>query len=149
MRVSHKLDSIDVSFDDGRLVGDAGLIAPALLAQHLGLAELFDAHVDLGDAPGRANVSDKAMTVIHAALADADSIDDCDVLRAGATRVVLGHEVLAPSTIGTFLRSFSWAHSRQIDKVAAEILTRAWSAGAGPGAGAVTVDVDSSICGAS
>jgi pimeloyl-ACP methyl ester carboxylesterase len=95
MRSSHSLDAIAVTFDDERLVADAGLIAPATLAQHLGLRELFDDHVDLGEAPGRANVGHKAMTVIHSALAGGDSIDDCDALRAGATQAVLGHGVLA------------------------------------------------------
>jgi hypothetical protein len=146
MSSSHSLDTIAVTFDDDRLVANAGLLAPATLAQHLGLRGLFEANVDLGDAPGRANVGHKAMTVIHAVLAGADSIDDCDVLRAGATQAVLGHGVLAPSTIGTFLRSFTWGHCRQLDKVAGELLSRAWSAGAGPGDGPVTIDVDSSIC---
>lgn len=50
---SHTLDPIEVLFDDDHLVADAGLILPATLAQHLGLRELFDAHVDLGNAPGR------------------------------------------------------------------------------------------------
>ena len=146
MQVSHSLDSVAVSFDDDRLVANAGLIAPATLAQHLGLKELFEDHVDLGDAPGRANVGHKAMTVVHAVLAGADSIDDCGVLRAGASGAVLGHGVAAPSTIGTFLRSFSFGHSRQLDKVAVEVLGRAWAAGAGPGDAPVTIDVDSSIC---
>jgi hypothetical protein len=136
---------MSVTFDDGRLVANAGLIAPATLAQHLGLRELFDTLVDLGDAPGRANVGHKAMTVIHSALAGGDSIDDCDVLRAGSTQLVLGHAVLAPSTIGIFLRSFTWGHCRQLDRVAGELLCRAWSAGAAPGDGPVTIDVDSSI----
>ena len=86
------------------------------------------------------------MTVIHSALAGGDSIDDCDALRAGATEVVLGHAVLAASTLGTFLRSFTWGHARQLDKVAAAVLARAWAAGAGPGDEPVTIDVDSSIC---
>ena len=94
-----------------------------------GLRELFDAHVDLGDAPGRANVGHKAMTLIHSALAGGDSIDDADALRAGATEAVLGHAVLAPSTLGTFLRSFTWGHARQLDQVAGELLARAWAAG--------------------
>lgn len=118
MPSSHSLDRIGATFDDGGLVANAGLIAPASLAQHLGLRELFEAHVDLGDAPGKAKVGHKAMTVIHAVLAGADSIDDCGVLRAGADSAVLGHAVLAPSTLGTFLRSFSWGHARQLDKVA-------------------------------
>src|ERR1700678_2647596 len=146
MSSSHSLDRIDVIFDDGHLVANAGLLAPATLAQHLGLRELFETHVGLGAAAGRANVGHKAMTVIHSALAGGDSIDDCDVLRAGSTQAVLGHAVLAPSTIGTFLRSFTWGHARQLDKVAGELLRRAWAAGAGPGDGSVTIDVDSSVC---
>jgi hypothetical protein len=145
MRSSHSLDGMAVTFDDERLVADAGLIGPATLAQHLGLRELFDDHVDLGDAPGRANVGHKAMTVIHSALAGGDSIDDCDTLRAGATQAVLGHGVLASSTVGVFLRSFTWGHARQLDKVSGEALARAWAAGAGPGDAPATIDVDSSI----
>ena len=112
-------------FDDEHLVADAGLILPATLAEHLGLCELFDTHIDLGASAGRANVGLKAMTLVHSALAGGDSIDDCDVLRAGATAAVLGHAVRAPSTLGTFLRGFTWGHARQLDKVAGELLGRA------------------------
>ena len=146
MRVCHSLDRLDVTFDDERLVANAGLMLPATLAQHLGLLELIDEHVDLGDAPGRANVGHKAMTLVHSALAGGDSIDDADALRAGDTQAVLGHAVLAPSTLGTFLRSFSWGHARQLDKVSGELLARAWAAGAGPGDAPATIDVDSTIC---
>ncbi|MGH9247093.1 MAG: IS1380 family transposase, partial [Acidimicrobiales bacterium] len=107
---------------------------------------MFDTHVDLGDAAGHANVGHKAMTLVHSALAGGDSIDDADALRAGSTQAALGHAVLAPSTLGTFLRSFTWGHACQIDKVAGEVLARAWAAGAGPGDAPVTIDVDSSIC---
>lgn len=131
-----------MTFDDDYLVANAGLVLPATLAQHLGLLELFDEHVDLGDAPGRAHVGHKAMTLIHSALAGGDSIDDA--LRAGATEAVLGHAVLAPSTLGTFLRSFTWGHARQLDVVAGALLSRAWAAG-GPDAEPFTIDVDSSI----
>lgn len=142
----HSLDRISATFDDENLVANAGLLAPASLAEHLGLRELLEERVDLGDAPGKANVGDKAMTVVNAVLAGADSIDDCGVLRAGSTSAVLGHGVFAPSTIGTFLRSFSWAHSRQLDAVAGEALKRAWAAGAGPCPGeAFTIDLDSSV----
>jgi hypothetical protein len=58
----------------------------------------------------------------------------------------LGHVVLAPSTLGTFLRSFTWAHSRQLDRVSGELLGRAWAGGGGGGDRPVTVDVDSTIC---
>jgi hypothetical protein len=146
MQSFHSLDRVEVTFDDERLVANAGLIAPATLAQHLGLVELFGTHVQLGDAPGHANVGIKAMTVVHSLLAGGDSIDDCDALRAASSQVALGHGLRAPSTIGTFLRSFSWAHARQLDKVASELLARAWAAGAGPADSPVTIDVDSSIC---
>jgi hypothetical protein len=139
-------DEIDVAFDDERLVADAGLLLPATLAVGLGLRELVDEHVDLADAPGRANAGDKAMTLIHSALAGGQWIDDCGKLRAGSTGQVLGHRVVAPSTIGTFLRSFSWGSARQLDRVSAQALRRAWVAGAGPGALPYTIDVDSTIC---
>ena len=147
MRTSwHSLDRIEATFDDERLVANAGLIGPASVAQHLGLKQLVEERVDLGDAPGHANVGHKAMTVIHAVLAGAEFIDGCEVLRAGSTAAVLGHAVVAPSTIGTFLRSFSWGHCRQLDAVSGEMLARAWAAGAGPDpAGEFTIDVDSSI----
>jgi hypothetical protein len=147
MQVSRGLDRVSVIFDDERLVANAGLIAPASVAQHLGLKDLVEERVDLGDAPGRANVGHKAMSVIHAVLAGAEFIDGCDVLRAGSTAAVLGHAVAAPSTIGTFLRSFSWGHARQLDAVAGEMLARAWAAGGGPEdlGGGFTIDLDSSI----
>ncbi len=145
MSSSHTLDAIGVTFDDEHLVADAGLIQPATVAQHLGLADLFDTHVELGEVAGRANVGDKAMTVVHSVLAGGDSIDDCDMLRAGATGGVLGHRVAAPSTVGTFLRGFTWGHARQLDRVTGALLSRAWAAGAGPGTAPVTIDIDSSI----
>ena len=96
-------DRIQVTFDDHRLVANAGLILPVTLAQHLGLRELVDNHVDLGDAPGRANAGDKMLTLVASALAGGDCIDDADVLRAGGTARTLGGTVKAPSTLGTFL----------------------------------------------
>jgi len=146
MRSLHSLDRVDVIFDDEHAVADAGLVLPATLAQHLELRDLIDEWVDLGDAPGRANVGHKAMTLIHSALAGGDCIDDADALRAGGTETVLRHGVLAPSPVGTFLRSFTWGHPRQLDRASGEVLTRAWMAGAGPGEVPVTVDVDSTIC---
>lgn len=146
MRSCHSLDRLAVTFDDECLVANAGLVVPATLAQHLGLRELFYEHVDLGPARGRANVGEKAMTLIHSALAGGDSIDDADTLRAGSTEDVLGHALRAPSTLGTFLRSFSWGHARQLDAVSGRLLCRAWRAGAGPDEEPLTIDVDSSIC---
>ena len=104
-------DRIHVVFDDHRLVANAGLILPVTLAHRLGLSELVDCHVDLGDAPGRANGGDKMLTLVVSALAGGDCIDDADALRAGGTGQVLGCSVKAPSTLGTFLRSFRWGHA--------------------------------------
>jgi hypothetical protein len=61
-------------------------------------------------------------------LAGADCIDDADVLRCGATSQVLGHRVMAPSTLGTFLRAFTFGHLRQLDRLTEQVLTRAWAA---------------------
>ena len=62
-------DRIQITFDDRRLVNNAGLILPATLALHLDLPQLIDRHLDLGDAPGRANLGDKVMTLVASALA--------------------------------------------------------------------------------
>ena len=118
-------DRIDIAFDDHRLVADAGLLLPATLARHLGLQELADSCVDLGDAPGRANAGDKLLTLVASALAGGDCIDDADALRAGGTASVLACTVKAPSTLGTFLRSFRWGHVRQLDRVTRKLLARA------------------------
>ena len=104
-------DRIQIAFDDHRLVANAGLILPVTLAQHLGLRELVDNHVDLGDAPGRANTGGKMLTLVASALAGGDCIDDADVLRTGGTAGTIGCVVKAPSTLGTFPRSFRWGHS--------------------------------------
>ena len=111
-------------------MANAGLLLPATLAPRLGLPQLVDRHLDLGRAPGRANTGDKMMTLVASALAGGDCIDDADVLRAGGTARALGGTVKAPSTLGTFLRSFRWGHVRQLDQVSRELLARAWQAGA-------------------
>ena len=123
-------DRIHVAFDDHRLVANAGLLLPVTLARHLGLGELVDRHIDLGRAPGRANAGDKVLTLVASALAGGDCIDAADALRAGGVGRVLGGVIKAPSTLGTFLRSFRWGHVRQLDRVSRELLARAWTAGA-------------------
>ena len=138
-------DRIQISFDDHRLVNNAGLLLPVTLAQDLGLPQLVQQRLDLGDAPGRANTGDKMMTLVASALAGGDCIDDVDVLRTGGTASALGCVVKAPSTLGTFLRSFRWGQVRQLDRVSRELLARAWSAGAGPGDAPLTIDLDSTI----
>jgi hypothetical protein len=138
---SHTLDRVEVTFDGDRMVADAGLILPATLSQQLGVEALVDELVSVGHRPGR-----KLLTVVHALLAGGDCIDDADILRSGATSEVVGHEVMAPSTIGTWLRSFTFGHVRQLDALTERLLTAAWAAGAGPGAAPLVIDVDSTIC---
>ena len=139
-------DRIDIAFDDDRLVDQAGLLLPATLAGRLGLRELADAYLDLGDAPGRANAGDKLLTLVASALAGGDCIADADAMRAGGTASVLGCTMKAPSTLGTFLRSFRWGHVRQLDRLSRALLARAWAAGAGPGDAPLTIDLDSTLC---
>src|ERR1700722_19346230 len=138
-------DAARVVFDDERVVANAGLVLPALLAGKLGLEALVNETVDLGDRDGAAHPGRKVMSLVSAMALGADCIDDCDVLRSGQTRAVLGHAVAAPSTLGTFLRAFTFGHVRQLDRVLAEGLSRAWAAGAGPGEGRLVVDVDSFV----
>lgn len=145
-RATRKLDSIDVRFDEEGLVADAGLLLPLSLAGRLKLAELVAEKLDLGSRPGAARPERKAMTLISAMLCGADSIDDCELLRAGSTEAVLGHRVMAPSTLGTFLRGFTFGHVRQLESVAAELLRRAWAQGAGPSAEErLVIDLDSFV----
>jgi hypothetical protein len=140
------LDGVEVSFDDERVVSDAGIALVATLAGRLGIEGLVGRFVRLRcDRPGAANAGRKVMALIYAMLLGADSIDDCELLRAGRTRRLLGGWLPAPSTLGTFLRAFTFGHVRQLDRLLAETLTRAWRAGAGPGDGRLVVDVDSFI----
>jgi hypothetical protein len=140
------LDQVRVAFDDERVVSDAGIALAATLAQRLGIEGLVDRFVLLRPGrPGARNAGRKVMSLVYAMALGADSIDDCDVLRSGRTRRLLGGWVAAPSTLGTFLRAFTFGHVRQLDRVLGETLTRAWRAGAGPGAERLVVDVDSFI----
>jgi hypothetical protein len=138
-------DRLAVAFDDERVVANAGVLLPAVLADRLGIEALVDRTVDLGDRSGAANPGRKVMTLVSAMALGADCIDDCGVLRSGQTRAVLGHDVAAPSTLGTFLRAFTFGHVRQLDRVLAESLSRAWLAGGGPGDQRLVVDVDSFV----
>jgi len=143
--VGVKPDSLAVEFDDGRLLADAGVVLTSTLVERFGLERLVDETVDLGERPGTARPGRKVLSLAHAIALGADSIDDCELLRAGRTEVLLGHRAMAPSTLGTFLRSFTFGHVRQLDRVLSETLRRAWSAGAGPGEGRLVIDVDSFV----
>ncbi|HEY6784243.1 MAG TPA: IS1380 family transposase [Gemmatimonadales bacterium] len=140
------LDAVQVRFDEQRLVSNAGLLVTATLADRLGIEELVNESVWLDPGmPGAALPGRKVMSLVHGMLAGADSIDDMNVLRAGSTGLILGHRVMAPSTLGTFLRAFTFGHVRQLDRVLDRALCRAWEAGAGPGDGPLVIDVDSFV----
>jgi len=140
------LDRVQVVFDEERLVSDAGIALVATLAGRLGIERLAQQLVRLRpDRPGARNVGRKVMSLVYAMLLGADSIDDCDLLRSGRTRRLLGGWVAAPSTLGTFLRAFTFGHVRQLDRLLGEALSRAWRAGAGPGTDRLVVDVDSFV----
>ncbi len=144
--VSRSIDRVEATFDDESLVADAGLIIPATLMVRLGLEQLVNATVRLVDRVGGAHPGRKVLTLVASILAGGTHIDHADRLRAGATENVLPFRVMAPSTLGTFLRAFTFGHVRQLDAVIAETIRRAWKLGAGPGADAVTIDLDSTIC---
>jgi hypothetical protein len=110
----HKVDAV---FDDPNLIASAGLVPVMRLADRAGLHELLQERLSVPSA----NACVKAACVVAGMLAGADSIDDLDVLRhGGMSKVVIG--VRAPSTVGTFLRTFTFGHVRQLDAVAARVV---------------------------
>src|SRR5664280_786386 len=146
MKASHDLTRISTRFDEPNLVAQAGLLAPAVLLQRLGFTELVTDTLRL-PAAVRANSAAKLATVLAGMLAGADSIDDLDVLRSGATPRLFD-DLRAPSTVGSWLRGFTCGHVRQLDALSRALRVRLWAAGAGPKqlAGPLIVDVDSTIC---
>ncbi|MHB1208697.1 MAG: IS1380 family transposase [Acidimicrobiales bacterium] len=141
MQSLHTPSRLSIIFDDDHAVANAGLALVGLLSEKLGLEQLAQEFVNVKPFPGR-----RVATLVHALVAGASCIDDADVLRSGATSSVLSHRVMAPSTLGTFLRRFSFGHVRQLDRVSEMLMTRAWSLGAGPGDDPMTIDIDSTIC---
>jgi hypothetical protein len=145
MRVSHALPAISVRFDDPNLVSCAGLAPVMALAQRCGLHALVATLLTVGGAGG-VNAVVKVPALIAGMVAGADSIDDMDLLRHGGMRRLFTG-IRAPSTLGTFLRCFTFGHVRQLDAVAARFLARlAGSTPLLPGAATVTyVDVDDTV----
>ncbi len=140
MRVSHKVTAV---FDDQNLVGSAGLVPVLRLAESAGLHDLVGEYLSV-DSP---NAAAKTGSVTAGMLAGADSIDDLDVLRHGAMRRLFGG-VRAPSTLGTYLRSFTHGHVQQLDAVASRVLAGLADRVPGLLAGRdalVRVDVDDTI----
>ena len=145
-RVSHGIDRIRVDFDDPNLVANAGLLLVGTLAVRLELERVINSMVRLVGRVGGAHPGRKVLTLVHAMAAGGSHIDHAEVLRSGNTAGVLPHRVMAPSTLGTFLRAFTFGHVRQLEGVVGEVLRRAWAMGAGPGAARLVIDVDSTIC---
>jgi hypothetical protein len=146
MRSSRSPGRFDVMFDDDHAVANAGLVLTASLAEQFGIEALADEVIDLGDRAGASRPGRKVLTLVQSMVVGGDCIDDVDVLRCGATEEVLGHKAMAPSTCGTFLRSFTFGHVRQLDRLTEAVMTGAWAAGAGPGDAPMTIDLDSTIC---
>src|SRR6476469_9656953 len=117
MQLSHMLSATSVAFDDPNLVASPGLVPVLALASRCGLHESAATSLTVPSP----NAAVKVAAVVAGMVAGADSIDDLDRLRHGGMgRVFSG--IRAPSTLGTFLRSFTFGHVRQLDKVAAEVL---------------------------
>jgi len=122
VRLFHARRAVDARFDDPNLVSCAGLVPVMALAQRCGLGALLGDRLTIA-AAGGANAAAKILALVAGMVCGADSIDDMDLLRHGGMgRLFLG--VRAPSTLGTFLRLFTFGHVRQLDAVAAGLLTR-------------------------
>jgi len=107
-------------FDEHNLVSASGLIPVLELAEQTGLSKLIGEHVDLPStrvASGAVNAAGKLSSIIAGMICGADCIDDVNVLRAGGTPRVFD-EVYAPSTLGIFLREFTFGHANQLAAVA-------------------------------
>ena len=112
MQSSHAAAHVSASFSDPNLTTSAGLVPLVRLAERCELATLIRRHLDLGVTTG-ANPAGKAMSLVAAMCAGADCIDDTDLLRSGGLdRLFDG--IYAPSTLGSFLRSFTHGHVRQL-----------------------------------
>ena len=145
MRVSHSFPAISTVFDDANLVSCAGLAPTMALAHRAGLSDLVVDTLTL-KAEGGVNAHLKVPALVAGMVAGADCIDDMDLLRhGGMDRLFTG--VRAPSTLGTFLRTFTFGHVRQLDAVASRFLAAlAQNAPLLPGADqGVYVDIDDTI----
>ena len=143
--VAGGIDGIEAVFDDGSLVADAGLLLAGTVMRTLGLEALIDDTVRPGGSAG-AGAGRKVLTLVASMLVGGRCIDDTDRLRSGASGAVLPFEVMAPSTEGTFLRSFTLGHVRQLDRVCELAQMRACSVGAAPDVAEMTLDLDSTVC---
>jgi hypothetical protein len=151
MRLSHTLRATSAVFDDPNLVSSGGLVPVLALAESAGLRDLADAHLTVPSDRG-ANVGLKVASLVGGMVAGADSIDDMALLRHGGMGRIFAR-AYAPSTLGSFLRAFTFGHVRQLDAIAARFLvalaglTRLVGAPATPdaGSGYALLDVDDTV----
>ena len=143
--VAGGIDGLEAVFDDGSLVADAGLLLAGTVMSRLGLEALIDDTVRPGGSAG-SGAGRKVLSLVASMLVGGCCIDDVQRLRSGSAAAVLPFGVVAPSTAGSFLRSFTFGHVRQLDKAAELGLVRAWSVGAAPSVAEMTVDLDSTVC---
>lgn len=151
MKLSHTLTRTSAVFDDPNLVSSAGLVPLLALADRAGLRRLADEHLSVPTDKG-ANAGLKVTSLVAGMVAGADSIDDMALLRHGGMSRVFT-SAYAPSTLGSFLRAFTFGHVRQLDAVAARfLLALARLVGLGPSpqacadtGGYAFVDVDDTI----
>jgi hypothetical protein len=119
MKLSH-IPRVAATFDETNLIPSAGLVPVMTLARRAGLAARVSAKLTV-PGPAGCDAAAKVSSIVAGMLTGADSIDDLDVLREGAVHKVLPG-VKAPSTVGTFLRAFTFGHVRQLGAVAAGFL---------------------------
>src|SRR3954452_7563227 len=120
VQLSHRLRSMAAKFDDPNLVSSAGLVPGMALAASARLRGLAHERLSVPTDKG-AKAGLKGASLVAGMLAGADSIDDMALLRHGGMGRVFDH-AYAPSTLGSFLRSFTFGHVRQLDAVASRFL---------------------------
>ena len=125
MQSCHAAAAVDVAFDEPNLIADAGLVPVVALAERIGLPDLVTERVRIGGAANSAgaNPAAKVLSLLAGMVAGADSIADVDRLRHAGNEVAFG-QIRAPSSLGSFLRAFTFGHIRQLDAVAAELNAR-------------------------
>jgi len=120
VKLSHTLTSTSAAFDDPNLVSTGGLVPVLALAESAGLRDLADEHLTVPTDKG-ANAGLKVASLVGGMVCGADSIDDMALLRHGGMGRVFAR-AYAPSTLGSFLRAFTFGHVRQLDAVASRFL---------------------------
>jgi hypothetical protein len=103
---------MSAAFDEPNLVVSAGLVPALALAESVGIGDLAQERLTVPGTAG-ANAGAKVMSLVAGMAAGADSIDDMGILRHGATGALFGG-IRAPSTLGTFVRAFTFGHVRQL-----------------------------------